>query len=375
MNFDERAPKARTDAAEKEAKQSVRVIDPPTIVIPDTDKITPDKKATSLVSAGNKTKVTVPYVAPPELREQKVNGIHDSVEIKKRKSGYYWLIAGAIILVSMYMISSKSSAPQPAKSAAMAPRNTTNKKAEPANGVGTKEEYIPSESRIDFTFPSKEAVGHLNTILGSSLADGALLSGYAQAIESLGKPLRGDRKIARKNLDEALSLLQRNEFEVASQLLLTALNADPLDVEVANNLGFALLKAGHASLAENYLYYALALAPQRAGAWFNLAELYGRSGSTEKALAANILTYRFSSNMTRTKAYLVELSEKEPNLGLQQSARAALEAIEKNFGDRTLGAGEARPLGSQVQSGNAGGGDKRTYGWQAALSIACDVIY
>jgi tetratricopeptide (TPR) repeat protein len=100
------------------------------------------------------------------------------------------------------------------------------------------------------------------------------ITALKQQIETLPKPARGDRKAARLQNDKGLEAVKNERFDQALQYFLTASQLDPGDVEIVNNVGFAALKAGNLPDAATYLGKALSMAPSRASAWSDLANVY-----------------------------------------------------------------------------------------------------
>jgi len=143
-------------------------------------------------------------------------------------------------------------------------------------------------------------------------ADGPIAAREAvAAITDLPKPARGDRRAARALLGEALPLLQQGRAADAADLLLRAHEADPLDVQVVNDLAYAELKAGRLPAAWEHVVRALELAPTRANAWANFAELVATArpndpDSVEAAGRLFVVAWWFSRDRQRTAVYFQE---------------------------------------------------------------------
>jgi branched-chain amino acid transport system substrate-binding protein len=129
-------------------------------------------------------------------------------------------------------------------------------------------------------------------------------------IRALPKPARGNRPVARALLREGLALLaQEGKAAEAAEVLLRASEADPLDVQIANDLGYAEMRAGRYGAAREHIIRALALDPTRAVAWGGLAELTTRTpGASDKEVrrASNLLlvTYWYSRDRNRTLEFM-----------------------------------------------------------------------
>src|SRR5262249_40634002 len=94
--------------------------------------------------------------------------------------------------------------------------------------------------------------------------------------------------------------------------------------EIINNVGVAYLKTGNLEEAARYLGGALSLAPTRAPAWANLAEVFAHARHPEEAVAAYALTYRFSKNKDTTRRYLATQTTNADDPLVMQAAKSAL---------------------------------------------------
>jgi len=105
-----------------------------------------------------------------------------------------------------------------------------------------------------------------------------------QLIEKLPKPKNGDRKKARELNDKGLEYLKAGQNSLAVQSFQESLKANPADVEVVNNLGYAYLTEGNSN-AEQYLLQAIRMTPGRTSAWANLGQFYAKQDKNEFAVA------------------------------------------------------------------------------------------
>jgi len=128
---------------------------------------------------------------------------------------------------------------------------------------------------------------------------------------------RGLTEIKTDNVSEAIDAFQK------------AVNANPVNVEFLNNLGYAYLQAGNYALAEQWLINTLKLSPRRTNAWANLGTAYAERGDTGKATACYDLAYRFSKNTAKTRKFL-QSSIEEKSANVAEAARKALQEIDKN---------------------------------------------
>ena len=128
----------------------------------------------------------------------------------------------------------------------------------------------------------------------------------AARLNELNKAQRGERKVARALNQKGLDELKASNFLPAIELLKQASLADPADVEIASNLGYAYLKADRADDAARSLFSALAIDPRRTSAWAPISECFALKGRNEEAVRALLLGYEFSSNKEKTIAFYEE---------------------------------------------------------------------
>jgi tetratricopeptide (TPR) repeat protein len=140
----------------------------------------------------------------------------------------------------------------------------------------------------------------------------------------LPKTKRGDRKGARLQNDKGLEAFKKEQHEQGLQFFLAAYQLDAGDVEVVNNVGMAYLKTGNLPEAARYLGGALSLAPNRAAAWGNLAEVFARDSRQEEAVAAYALTYRYSKNKDATRRLLEAQTTNDDDPQVMQASKVAL---------------------------------------------------
>jgi TPR repeat protein len=147
-------------------------------------------------------------------------------------------------------------------------------------------------------------------------------------IEELPYPARGDRKLARRLNTTALEKFKADQVAESMADFEKARRADPSDQEIANNYGYMLYRAGKLSEAEAQLRYTLALAPARAAAWANLAEVFGAQGQVQRAADAFVVSHRFSRNPETTRQYIEKFAASATDpAGLKQGAAQALSRL------------------------------------------------
>ncbi len=133
----------------------------------------------------------------------------------------------------------------------------------------------------------------------------------AAQLDALPKPPLGNKAQARKLNTQALEALQRGDSAASVALLQAAVRENPRDVEVASNLGFALLKDQRAKEAVAVLTETLVLDPRRTSTWAPLGEALTQTGRTSEGAAALWTAWQWSGNRDRTVTAFMERSEKE----------------------------------------------------------------
>lgn len=152
-------------------------------------------------------------------------------------------------------------------------------------------------------------------------------------IEGLPKPIKGDKKTARRINDEALLLFNNNGFESAAKKLTEANRLDPSDVEIINNLGYSYLKQGNLDLAQQSLITVLTMSPGRATAWSNLGDVLAKKGDINRAVACFSNAYRFSKNRDKTYQLMKKLNENEDVSTLKQARSIIIDWAKKTYPD------------------------------------------
>jgi Flp pilus assembly protein TadD len=148
----------------------------------------------------------------------------------------------------------------------------------------------------------------------------------AHGLQQQQKPDVGDKKLARKLNSEALDALRAKDYSQGVSLLRKAHEANPADIEVSDNLGYALLLAGNLAKAEAQEMITLQYAPERASAWANLAEASARQGKSKQAIAAYLAGYRLSK---KPEAFLEALKTNLTSPEYEASKSALSAAITK----------------------------------------------
>ncbi len=169
--------------------------------------------------------------------------------------------------------------------------------------------------------PYEQAFGAVQRMLTQSARnDETGLQAARQQLEQMPRPAHQDVKAARALNQQGLDALKRGDAAAAVTALQQAQRADPADVEVAGNLGYAHLKLGQLKRAEQQLIYALSLAPDRVSSWFNLGQVYGALNQPEKATGAFANTYRFAQNRIKTEGFLRQALQNPENSAATRTA-------------------------------------------------------
>lgn len=139
----------------------------------------------------------------------------------------------------------------------------------------------------------------------------------ATTLDSMPKPNLGNRPIARQLNQSGIEALKRDDLPVALDKLRQALAENPRDVEVAGNLGFAMVKSGQAAEAVEVLQAAVVIDPRRTSTWTPLAEAYALAGRREDARAALWVSFQWSGNREKSLSFYQDRMARETRPQLQ----------------------------------------------------------
>jgi hypothetical protein len=178
--------------------------------------------------------------------------------------------------------------------------------------------------------PWKENLQEEDIMQVLSLAEEKLLEVKRRAGKSLPRR-QGNRKTARAANDRGLAYLQSGQLVDAAGAFLDGLQANPADVEIVNNLAYAYLLNNDPLSAEEYVFIALTMQPNRSAAWGNLGQAYVKKGQMADAVASFTNAYRFSRDLNQTHSYFLALMEKENDVNLKQALRQATQVGERKF--------------------------------------------
>jgi Flp pilus assembly protein TadD len=160
-----------------------------------------------------------------------------------------------------------------------------------------------------------------NSLQSAWRGDVDALRQTASKIDALPKPDLGNKAQSRKLNTQALEALKAGDPTQAVQLLQAAQKENPRDVEVASNLGFALVKAQRPQEAAKVLGEALLLDPRRTSTWAPLGEALALSGRQADGAAALWAAWQWSGNREKTETAFSERATRE------QAERPALAQV------------------------------------------------
>jgi tetratricopeptide (TPR) repeat protein len=162
-----------------------------------------------------------------------------------------------------------------------------------------------------------ESPASAQALVAATIAgDRARAADIAARLQREPRPPHGDRRKARELNDAGLALWQRQRYDEAAVLFGKARAADASDPEIAENLGYALLKAGRVDEAERRLLEAIALAPERASAWGSLGMVYAKQGRHRAGVACVLKAYGYAQDRKRVRSVYRRLaaSDEDPRV-------------------------------------------------------------
>jgi Flp pilus assembly protein TadD len=189
-----------------------------------------------------------------------------------------WVVTALIIVLAAWLMLRSSDKESPEQSSS---------NSENAQGTSSKKGKRSVKPSIE-SFTAQQLVD------ANTKEDLVKFKEISHGLQQQQKPEVGDKKLARKLNSDALEALRAKSFSDAVSTLQKAYETNPADIEVSDNLAYALLLAGNAAKAEAQEMITLQYAPERASAWANLAEASARQGKTKQAIAAYLAGYRYS---------------------------------------------------------------------------------
>ncbi|MBC7548722.1 MAG: trypsin-like peptidase domain-containing protein [Polaromonas sp.] len=173
----------------------------------------------------------------------------------------------------------------------------------------------------------------------SGSEEALLLSSMSQLVRMKPGPTKltaEQRTSVRSHSIKGLAAIKASRFGEAGDEFLAAYQIDSTDAEVAENLGYALLKDGKIGPATRALLRSLMAAPQRSTAWGNLGGAYAHGGEKVLAIAAFTLSLRYAKSPTRTRNNLVSLYQEDPSEAVRSAVSVALASYYTRMVDPSL---------------------------------------
>ena len=194
---------------------------------------------------------------------------------------------------------------------------------------------IPGTSQPNST-PIPEAMNFGNPKAGKLLVE-LVINGdlerfkiVSEELQSRPKPPAIDRKQARILNDQAINALKsQNGGGRAIELLRKAIELDNSDAEIADNLGYALRKAGHHEDSSSQLLKVLERWPQRGSAWVNFAETNSYLGNSDVAIASYVMGFQLAKYPQKTLENLQKISESAEDQKIRDDINSAISKINK----------------------------------------------
>lgn len=182
----------------------------------------------------------------------------------------------------------------------------------------------PVKSSASDSLPVMSSNALVEAIVNASKADRfADITSPKLALDALPKPGRGDRKAARERNFLGLDALKNSDFNTAIDRFTEGQKADPSDIELVNNLGYALMMAGKSGEAKDKFVETLTIDSSRGAAWSNLGQLHARMGDVNSAAACFKLTYLFSRAPEKTIEFYKKLAESDTDEKIRAAATKA----------------------------------------------------
>ena len=167
----------------------------------------------------------------------------------------------------------------------------------------------------------------VNAAIQGNKAEFLTLLQEAQKLQDHGSVNTPDRRQARKLNDDALKAMKEQNYPTAVELLQKASTLDPHDIEIGDNLGFALRLAGKYQESEAQIISVIERGPTREQAWFNLGETNSKLGKSAQAVALFVTAHSLAPNPKRTLETYTKLSEKAEDEQFRANLKSAIQKI------------------------------------------------
>ncbi|MGQ0591269.1 MAG: tetratricopeptide repeat protein [Gammaproteobacteria bacterium] len=193
-------------------------------------------------------------------------------------------------------------------------------------GTTNQNSDIPSINGLESKAEANDGASYVRQMISYAAAgDQRRVQEIRGLLERTRKVPRGNRRGARQLNDEGLEMFRVGNYTEALQSFRLGHETDPGDIEIHNNMGYALLMVADLAGAEAVLIEVLMLAPGRAAAWGNLGHVYARQGKLQEAIASFSNVLRFSSNPGKALAFFANAAESDPDANVREAARRVRE--------------------------------------------------
>ena len=139
-------------------------------------------------------------------------------------------------------------------------------------------------------------------------------------LEQEPRPTATDPAAAAAALQRGQAAFRQEDLNAALSAFQQASRSDPGNPDAVNYQGLIYRKLGRLTDSERALQLALALDPDRAVAWFQLAQVYGLEKDDRRALGSLANTYRYAQNPMRAEEILRNIAENETSDTLRNAA-------------------------------------------------------
>jgi len=199
-------------------------------------------------------------------------------------------------------------------------------------GLHKQYDFACAKESVVLTTPSPQPTASVSHAIESMLnaATTNNFDNVKSSMDSLGiqqKPARGNKKIARAKNKDGITALNTSDFKGAVVLFTEGISADQGDIELVNNLGYALMMDGQPDSAKSKLIDVLNMDIARSGAWANLGEVFAKSGNQDNAVAAFKLSYYFSRAPEKTIVFFKKLSDTDPDENVRNASNKAVSSF------------------------------------------------
>ena len=194
---------------------------------------------------------------------------------------------------------SPSPSPSPVPSTSAPPQSAQTTQTAPSAPIATAP-AAPLSLPAPMPLPSERSTLVAQILPLASAGNWPKLEALVQTLKSAIAIQPGDRRLSRAGNAEGLQLLRNGNAAGAALLFRRAWAADPSDVEVVNNLGYALMQAGQLKDALTTLEQVIAMAPDRTNAWANYSETLALTGNESGAAAALRIALRYSTDRQKS---------------------------------------------------------------------------